>query len=240
MELVIKFIEKNMRVIGDKDKPLFNAKDVCAILGLVDNRKAVRLLNENQRVIRKASTPGGPQNCTFLTESGVFKLIFKSKKQEAKEFQNFVCDDVLPSIRAHGIYPAPLSEINVKNNKSIKLLNENSLHIEVVKYIRTQLKDPFNMIVSCPEFQDTELKRIEAKCKGYQKGTPDIIICTPSKEYNGLVCEFKNPNGSGLLSNAQTNVLKRFEDDGYKVLVSNDFSEIVYQLTKYKFQMNNI
>jgi prophage antirepressor-like protein len=227
-----------MRVIGDKDKPLFNAKDVCSILGLDNNRMAIKNLNENQRTSRKFTTPGGPQNCTFLTESGVFKLIFKSKKQEAIQFQNFVCDDVLPSIRAHGIYPPPLCDVNVKDNKTITLYNEKSLQIEVVRFIKNQLHDPFNMVVCCPEFQDTEAKRIEAKCKGYVRGCPDLIICTPNKEYNGFALEFKNPNGSGTLSDSQKNVLKRFEDDGYKVLISNDFSEIVYQLTKFKFQMN--
>ena len=105
--------------------------------------------------------------------------------------------------------------------------------------IWNQLRDPFNMVVSCPEFQDTEAKRIEAKCKGYIRGCPDIVICTPNKEYNGFALEFKNPNGSGQLSDSQKSVLQRFEDDGYKVLVSNDLLEIVYQLTKYKFQMNN-
>lgn len=239
MELVIKFVEKNIRMIGDKYQPLFNAKDVCAILGLNNNRMAIRILNENQRVSKKFTTIKGPQNCTFITESGLFKLIMRSNKHEAIEFQNFICDDVLPSIRAHGIYPAPLSEINVKNNKSIKLYNENSLHIEVVRFIRNQLRDPFNMVVSCPEFQDTEAKRIEAKCKGYTRGCPDIVICTPNKEYNGFALEFKNPNGSGQLSDSQKSVLQRFEDDNYKVLVSNDLLEIVYQLTKYKFQIDN-
>lgn len=40
----------------------------------------------------------------FLTESGVYKLIFKSKKKEAEKFQDWVTDEVLPTIRKHGVY----------------------------------------------------------------------------------------------------------------------------------------
>lgn len=40
----------------------------------------------------------------FLTESGVYKLIFKSKKKEAEKFQDWVTDEVLPSIRKYGAY----------------------------------------------------------------------------------------------------------------------------------------
>ncbi len=40
----------------------------------------------------------------FLTESGVYKLIFKSRKPEAERFSNWVTDEVLPTIRKHGAY----------------------------------------------------------------------------------------------------------------------------------------
>ena len=43
----------------------------------------------------------------FLTESGVYKLIFKSRKEAAERFQDWVTDEVLPSIRKTGTYIAP-------------------------------------------------------------------------------------------------------------------------------------
>lgn len=52
-------------------------------------------------------TPGGRQSVVAVTEPGLFRLLLKSRKPEAKAFQRWVFNDVLPCIRRHGTYPAP-------------------------------------------------------------------------------------------------------------------------------------
>lgn len=71
-------------------------------IGKMNNKQVVKLTNSNVKDIgfRKLHNTGE----NFLTESGVYKLIFKSKKKEAEKFQDWVTDEVLPTIRNHGAY----------------------------------------------------------------------------------------------------------------------------------------
>lgn len=90
---------------------LFNPKNVGEILGITDVRSSIRGFSEKQVVkvknsdvhtmhFRKLNNAGE----NFLTESGVYKLVFKSRKPEAERFSDWVTDEVLPTIRKHGAY----------------------------------------------------------------------------------------------------------------------------------------
>jgi anti-repressor protein len=92
-------------------KVLFNAKDVANCLDIKNVRENLRTMGEKQ-VVRLTNsdvslTDGRKLNNAgenFLTESGVYKLIFKSRKESAERFQDWVTDDVLPQIRQTGGY----------------------------------------------------------------------------------------------------------------------------------------
>ena len=74
-------------IIGLKEtieKPLFVAKDVCKILGLANTTEALRNIPEKWRGSFEMSTSNGDQNTNVLTESGLYKLIMKSKKPIAQ------------------------------------------------------------------------------------------------------------------------------------------------------------
>lgn len=90
---------------------LFNPKNVAEILGIADIKSSIRNFTCNQVIklknsdvhtmhFRKLNNAGE----NFLTESGVYKLAFKSRKPEAERFSNWVTDEVLPTIRKHGAY----------------------------------------------------------------------------------------------------------------------------------------
>lgn len=90
---------------GENGEPWFVAKDVCDILGLENSRKATAELytDEKNTVTISDGIPGNP-NKTIISEPGLYKLIMRSRKPEAKEFQRWVTHEVLPSIRKHGAY----------------------------------------------------------------------------------------------------------------------------------------
>lgn len=105
------FEGKNVEVFEHKGQVLFNPKHVAECLDIKDVNSVIRNFNEKQLIklrnsdmhtmhIRRLNNAGE----NFLTESGVYKLIFKSRKEEAERFQDWVTDEVLPSIRANGIY----------------------------------------------------------------------------------------------------------------------------------------
>ncbi|MCI4862864.1 phage antirepressor KilAC domain-containing protein [Clostridioides difficile] len=113
MTNLMMFENKQVEVFEFNGKILFNPYHCGNCLGISNEgvRKAITRMNENQVIklnnsivtdshIRKLHNTGE----NFLTESGVYKLIFKSKKEEAEKFQDWVTDEVLPSIRKTGGY----------------------------------------------------------------------------------------------------------------------------------------
>jgi prophage antirepressor-like protein len=105
--------EKEVRTYLDDDGQIwFIAKDVCEILGLSNASMAINGneitgdngLDENEKGIRLVYTPGGNQSLLTINESGLYSLIFKSKKEEAKKFKKWVTSEVLPEIRKTGKY----------------------------------------------------------------------------------------------------------------------------------------
>ena len=94
-------------IIGEDGVMLWVAKDVCEALGIVKYRDVFERLDDDQRVSIKVDTLGGEQEMIAVNESGLYKLIFRSNKPEAKAFRKWVTFDVLPSIRKTGEYHLP-------------------------------------------------------------------------------------------------------------------------------------
>lgn len=100
-----------LRVVQNDDGlPVFVAKDVCNILGITNYRDAVARLDDDERVSVIVDTLGGKQHTNGITESGLYKLIMVSRKDEAKPFQRWVTHEVLPSIRKKGGYIAAAAD----------------------------------------------------------------------------------------------------------------------------------
>ncbi|MBS1044534.1 phage antirepressor KilAC domain-containing protein [Gluconobacter cerinus] len=83
---------------------VFDAAEVCRILELSHVGSALRILDEDEKGVHTKHTLGGEQKATFITEPGLYKLISRSRKPEAKRFDRWVRHDVLPEIRKTGGY----------------------------------------------------------------------------------------------------------------------------------------
>ena len=112
-------MEKSLQVFSYNGKELrtteqngviwFVAKDICDMLGHTNARKAVKSLDNDEKMTvtnsySHSGQRGGAQYMTFVNEPGMYKLIFKSRKEAAKEFTRWVTHEVLPQIRQHGMY----------------------------------------------------------------------------------------------------------------------------------------
>ncbi|HBG8448816.1 TPA: phage antirepressor KilAC domain-containing protein [Clostridioides difficile] len=119
------FEGKEVEVFEFEGKILFNPKHVAKCLELsesatrnhlskMNGKQAILLRNSDVLIsdIRKLNNAGEK----FLTESGVFKLIFTSRKEEAERFQDWVTDEVLPTIRKHGGYLTDLKIEEILSN----------------------------------------------------------------------------------------------------------------------------
>ena len=86
-------------------EPWFVGKDVCNLLGLVNHKKSLQALDDDERRGVTISDPiGRNQQVNCINESGLYHLIFISRKPEAKAIRRWVTGTVLPSIRRTGSY----------------------------------------------------------------------------------------------------------------------------------------
>jgi prophage antirepressor-like protein len=105
------FQNRNIRVAGLPDAPLFVAVDVCRILEIQNPSDALKSLEDDEKITldNPEGNPraGIPHQLACVTESGLYALVFKSRKPEAKAFRKWVTSEVLPSIRKTGAYQQP-------------------------------------------------------------------------------------------------------------------------------------
>lgn len=98
-------------------EPWWVAIDICSALGLSDPRKSINLLDEDERnTVPVTDSLGRQQQTYIINESGLYSLILRSRKPEAKAFKRWITREVLPAIRKNGRYegtpaPQPTKEI---------------------------------------------------------------------------------------------------------------------------------
>ncbi|BBP48565.1 phage antirepressor [Akkermansia muciniphila] len=93
-----------IEVIERNGEPWIFAKEVCEALGYSNISKALLNVREKWKGITSRDTLKGKQSVSIINEAGLFALVMKSKMPKAVEFQDWVCEEVLPSIRKHGLY----------------------------------------------------------------------------------------------------------------------------------------
>lgn len=101
---VFNFNDNKVRTVKIHDEPWFLTKDVCVVLGISNSRDAISALDEDEKGVVITDTLGGEQKTSIVSESGLYSLILRSRKPEAKAFKKWVTSEVLPAIRKTGAY----------------------------------------------------------------------------------------------------------------------------------------
>lgn len=98
MDIIRAFTTNTMHteivIKGTVEAPLFRASDVALILEISNIRASIKDFNESEKVVQTMTTPGGPQKVSFLTHTGLFRLLFRSKNPIALQVQYWACDVV--------------------------------------------------------------------------------------------------------------------------------------------------
>ena len=219
----------------------FRARDIALHLGYKRPRDAVqrhvydkyKTPLHNIEVTESAVKHGTISNSNmsiYINEQGLYQLVFSSNLPNAMMFTDWVVEDVLPSIRQSGKYI--LYEQPKLLDKQISLMNGKDLHFKVIDYVRKYYPHAL-LYAGLGELQDTVQKRIYAKSCGYIKGCSDIIINNLHKTYNGFTIELKTPNGKGVVHEKQHAFMNMSSVNGHKVLLSNDYDEILTEIINY-------
>ncbi len=140
--MVFQFSEnrQEMQTTFHNGEPWLVAVDVCQILGLSQPTRALDGLDEDEKLTLLIVRAGQKREVNCVNESGLYNLIFKSRKPEAKTFRKWVTSEVLPSIRKKGIYA-------MNNNR----YNDTFIDARNIPYQRIEINDKTVRMITIDE-----------------------------------------------------------------------------------------
>lgn len=121
---------QRVRCVLIDSKPWFVLRDVCNVIEYRHTEGAARLVREKDLMIRQTLTPGGPQDVLFVSEPGLYQLLSRCRVPAAEPFQDWMFDEVLPTIRKTGGYTAAPAQIDP--------IDAAILSLQRIKQIETQ------------------------------------------------------------------------------------------------------
>lgn len=98
------FEDHLVRSVVVDGEPWFVGKDVCAVLDITKHHQALDRLDEDERGTCNVGTPSGIQEMIIISEPGVYRLVFTSRKPLAERFKRWLAHEVLPALRRDGRY----------------------------------------------------------------------------------------------------------------------------------------
>lgn len=151
---IFNYQEHEVRTVFIDGEIWFVLVDVCKVLEIVDHKTAANRLDDDEKGVHTVHTLGGDQVMLCVNESGLYHLIFTSRKSEAKAFRQWVTTEVLPSIRKTGIYDPSgqlaqlqerLSDLETETREELELLNYR--YGDLVKELRDIRMDDGDRVV---------------------------------------------------------------------------------------------
>ena len=124
----------NVRTVQCNGEPWWVLVDVCKVLGLKNSRIVASRLDDDE--VRKFDLRGLAGETYIVNESGLYSVILRSDKTEARKFKRWITHEVLPSIRKHGAYMTPskieefIADPDLLMGLCIALKNERTAHDE--------------------------------------------------------------------------------------------------------------
>lgn len=111
-EIVKIFNEQPIRIMDNGGEPWFIVKDVCNVLEIKQPSRAVEGLDDDEKGVINIHTHGGEQEMLVVNEPGLYSLILRSRKPQAREFKRWITHEVIPGIRKNGAYVHPGTDFN--------------------------------------------------------------------------------------------------------------------------------
>lgn len=117
------FETQPVRVHHRDGAPWFVLADVCRVLEHSNPSMAAKLLDDDERDALSITDPiGRAQEATVISESGMWRLVLRSRKAAAKRFTKWITSEVLPSIRRTGTYGQPSTELDLTDAATLHRL----------------------------------------------------------------------------------------------------------------------
>ena len=198
----------SVRAFADENgEPWFVAADVAKVIDVQNIRRNLESLDDDEKGVYNLYTLGGNQNLTTVNESGLYALIIRSHKPEAKAFRKWITSEVIPSIRKTGSYSI------TKTNMDIAIYSDDPL--ERGKAIVAMLEEERakQAVIEARADKAEEDKAIaEKKAEDLNEAFSRSIVSDKDKLYSTFIKELKmtTPCASAILKE-----LKIFGKNGH-------------------------
>ena len=181
LQRIFNFKGRDLRMVILNDEPWFVAKDVCEILELTNPSMVIQRLDEDERSKFNLGRQG---ETNIINESGLYELIFASRKLEAKMFKKWLKQEVLPSIRKTGQYSTnkvvPLS----KDQALVTVLRTTADLVEDTQAIKEEQHEIRKLVTQIDNKVEEQITLDHGEQRRLQKGIASKVyeLCDDPKE----------------------------------------------------------
>jgi len=238
MEIVKAFnsnkMNMNITIKGSFNEPLFRSSDIGAILEISNISSSIKNFDNTEKVIDNIYTLGGNQQVSFLTEKGLYKVLFKSRKPIAEQFQNWICE-VVKELRINGTYQLEqqLQQKEQIIQNTIEVLEQKDQIIQSTTEQLEQTKQEFDIKLS----KEQKLQKQEFLLQKFKNREPVVYIIKvkefEDKSYIVKIGESRNftERFKGHKSDYGNDILLL---DCFSVLRSEQFEQFIHGHSKIK------
>lgn len=172
------FEGNNVRTVLINDEPYFVGKDVATAIGYRNTKDAInKHVKSKYRRESRFATPSGTQTMTVISEPGIYQLAGQSKLSTAEPFQDWIYEEVIPSIRKHGAYMTD------------EKIEEALLNPDTIINLATQLKNEREGRL----IAEQQVKEFQPKVSYYDKVLSNDALMTIS-----LIAKDYGMSGAGM------------------------------------------
>jgi len=159
-------LHTEISIKGTCEEPLFRASDIGLVLNISNINTSINDFNDTEKILVSIETFGGVQSVTFLTEKGLYKVLFRSRKPIAEKFKDWVCE-VIKEIRLSGKYELE----KVLKEKNLEIKEKDELNDKLIKQKSLERQN-----ILLKEFDSSGPLVYIVKVKTYQNGTYVVKI----------------------------------------------------------------
>jgi len=196
---VFNYQSNEVRTVMKDGEPWFVLKDVCDVLGIVKHTNVSLRLDDDEKGACLMGTPSGQQNMTIINESGLYNVILRSDKPEAKPFRKWVTSEVLPSIRTKGTY-------SVQPMTQAQLI---AAQAQILVDMEQKMQQMENHTLALEEKVDSAIRIFSRPAEDHWKSDMDTAIKQICQQSHGSLLKIKGMMYQELEQAAGCNIASR-------------------------------